>query len=268
MALVSGGAGAATEIGAITLVEGGARLLRGAVWYKLAPGVPAEEGDIVEALDRTQVQFELTGGTTVNLAGPGVVYAVPGKGGPPLLSLREGWLKVAAKGAGVRVRTPALDVIVAEATVVLRAQGPLVELFIEAGAARLLQLTPSGGDGAARDAKRGEYWSKAAAGAFTTVPRAPRAFVDAMPRHFVDPLPTLKARIKGKPTLAVDHEITYAEAEPWLVGRDRAAFERRFASRLRDPVFRKAADANIARYPLWDRMLHPEKYVPKPVPSQ
>jgi len=44
-------------------------------------------------------------------------------------------------------------------------------------------------------------------------------------------------------------------------------FERRFASRLRDPAFRKAVEPNIARYPSWDRMLHPEKYAPKPPPA-
>jgi hypothetical protein len=72
--------------------------------------------------------------------------------------------------------------------------------------------------------------------------------------------------IKSKPTLVVDHEITYAEAEPWLATRDRAVFEKRFAGRLRDPAFRSAAQPNLARYPMWDRMLNPEKYAPKPQP--
>jgi hypothetical protein len=88
-----------------------------------------------------------------------------------------------------------------------------------------------------------------------------------MPRHFADALPALAPRIKSKPALVVDHEITYAEAEPWLAGRDRAAFERRFASRLRDPAFRKAVEPVVAHYPSWDRMLHPEKYAPKPPPA-
>jgi hypothetical protein len=74
--------------------------------------------------------------------------------------------------------------------------------------------------------------------------------------------------LKSKPAPVVDHEITYAEAEPWLAGRDRAAFEKRFASRLRDPVFRKAALPNLARYPAWDRMLNPEKYAPKDAPAK
>jgi hypothetical protein len=267
LALVSGSAAAAVDYGTYTLVEGGARLLRGAVWYKLVPGVAAEDGDIVEAPERAQVQLEAGTGSKVNLVGPAMLYLVPGKGGPSVLGLRTGWLKVAARGTGVRVRTLPLDLVVAEGTLVVRAQGPAVELFVEGGGARLVELTAAGGDGAARDAKRGEYWSKATGGAFATVPRAPRAFVAAMPRHFVDPLPALAGRARAKPTLVVDHEITFAEAEPWLVGRDRAVFERRFAVRLRDPAFRKAADANIARYPAWDRMLHPEKYEPKPKPA-
>ena len=103
-------------------------------------------------------------------------------------------------------------------------------------------------------------------GLHTASQRAPKAFVDTLPRHFVDPLPTLAARIKSKPALVVDHEITYAEAEPWLAGRDRATFEKRFASRLRDPAFRAAVRPSLARYPTWDRMLNPEKYAPKAEP--
>ena len=127
----------------------------------------------------------------------------------------------------------------------------------------MVEVAASGADGPPRDAKRGEYVAKAASGAITTVARAPKAFVDAMPRAYIDPLPVLAARLKAPPTLAVDHEITYAEAEPWLSGRDRAVFERRFTSRLRDPAFRSAVMPIAARYPSWDRILHPEKYEPK-----
>jgi hypothetical protein len=127
-------------------------------------------------------------------------------------------------------------------------------------------LAANGADRAARDLKSGEYASKSATGALATGLRVPKVFIDAMPRHFVDALPTLADRIKTKPTLVVDHEITYAEAEPWLATRDRAVFEKRFASRLRDPAFRSAALPNLARYPMWDRMLNPEKYAPKPQP--
>ena len=264
--LVSGAATAAPEIGVVTLVEGEARLLRAATWYKVVPGAHVEEGDIVEVLDRAQAQLEFTAGTAMNLVGAGSIYMMPARSSPPVVSLPNGWLKVAAKAPGVRIHTAPFDAVTADGIVVMRAQGPVAEIFVEAGNVKLLELSANGADGAARDAKRGEYWAKSATVAFTTVPRAPRTFVDAMPRHFADPLPAFAARMKSKPVLIVDHEITYAEAEHWLAGRDRAVFERRFASRLRDPAFRKAVEPVVARYPSWDRILHPEKYLPKPEP--
>jgi len=264
--LVSGAASATPEIGVVTLVEGEARLLRGATWYKLVPGARIEEGDIVEALDRAQAQLEFTAGSAVNLVGAGSAYVTAAKSGLLVLTLPNGWLKVAAKAPGVRVRTTPFDVVTADGILVMHAQGPVADFFVEAGSVKFFELTASGADGPARDAKRGEYWAKSATVPFTTVPRAPRTFVDAMPRHFADPLPAFAAKMKAKPTLVVDHEITYAEAEPWLAGRDRAVFERRFASRLRDPAFRRAVEPVVARYPSWDRVLHPEKYAPKPAP--
>lgn len=252
------------EVGTVTLADGAARLLRGATWYKLAVGTRVEPGDIVVGAERTQVQIEFSAGSTANLAGAGTLYLMPGAiGGVPVLAVPNGWLKVAAKPPGVRVRAGPFDAVATDGILVMHAQGAAAEVFVEAGGARLIELTPAGADAAARDAKRGEYWARSASGAYSSVPRAPKPFVDSMPRHFADSMPILLTKAKAKPTLAIDHEITYAEAEPWLAGRDRAAFEKRFASRLRDPAFRKAVEANIARYPTWDRMLHPEKYEPK-----
>ena len=262
------GAAAAAEIGVATLVEGDARLLRGSTWYKLSAGVRVEPGDIVAGFERTQVQIEFAAGSVANLAGAGLVNLVqPPKDAPLMLVLPNGWLKVAAKAPGVRVRTGPFDAVVGDAIVLVHAQGASAEVFVESGGAKLIELSPAGADGAARDAKRSEYWSKPASGSFTSVPRAPKVFVDAMPRHFADPLPAIALKTSARPSLVVDREVTYAEAEVWLGGRDRAAFEKRFAGRLRDPAFRKAAEPNLAKYPMWDRMLHPEKYEPKPKPA-
>ena len=262
-------AGAAAETGVVTLVEGGGRVLRGATWYKLVVGTRVEDADIIEALDRSQAQIEFTAGSIADLVGAGKVYLVPAAArAPTLLNMPAGWLKIVAKPPGLRVRTLAVDLVVVDGILVVHASGPAVDYFVESGSGRLIEMTPNGVDGPARDVKSGEYGSKSATGAFSTAQRAPKAFVDAMPRHFVDPLPALATRIKSKPTLVVDHEITYAEAEPWLSGRDRALFEKRFASRLRDPAFRTAVQPNLARYPTWDRLLNPEKYAPKPAPVQ
>jgi hypothetical protein len=84
-----------------------------------------------------------------------------------------------------------------------------------------------------------------------------------MPPWHRDRLPVLAAKVGARPVLTVDHLVTFDEARPWLDGRERAAFEKRFAGRLRDPVFRKAVEPHVARYPAWDRQLHPEKFKPK-----
>jgi hypothetical protein len=274
LALVSAPAGAAAEIGVATLVEGAARVLRGATWYKLVPGARLEDGDIVVAQEKTQVQVESATNGTLNVAGPATLYVLPlqartgGTPAPLAVQFNVGWLKLAARAPGLRVVTLPTEITTADAILVIRARGSALELFDESGSARLTEALPNGAVGAMRESKRGEYWSKPADAPFTTPERPPKEFVDPMPRHFRDPLPSFADRFKAKPVLAVEGEISYAEAEPWLAGRDRSAFERRFASRLRDPAFRKAVEPQIARYPLWDRMLHPEKFAPKPAPAQ
>jgi hypothetical protein len=224
-----------------------------------------EEADIIEASDRAQAQIELATGTRTNLVGTGKIYLVPAtaKGAPVVVAMPAGWLKVAARSPGIRIRTAQFDLVVGDGVLVVHGNGQAVEYFVESGSARLVELTANGADGAARDMKSGEFGSKSANAALATGPRVPKTFVEKMPRHFADALPVLADRIKAKPSLVVDREITYAEAEPWLAGRDRAVFEKRFASRLRDPAFRSAALPNLSRYPMWDRMLNPEKYAPK-----
>jgi hypothetical protein len=260
----------AADVGIVTIAEGPARVLRGTVWYMLAPGAPFQEGDLIDAGERAQVQVELAGGGTLNLVGPAALFAVSvpvrndKQEGAMEFALDKGWLKIVSPaGAGMRVRTPFATVSVADATIVTHQDGKLFELFVESGSARIAETTRTGRDGAVHDAKSGEYWSREPDKPFVTERRAPAKFVAAMPRHFVDRLAPLAARFKGKRTpLSVDREITLAEADPWLTGPYRRAFARRLGGRLADPAFRKAVEANIAAYPDFDRILHPEKYPP------
>ena len=252
-----------------TIVDGDARVLRGTAWHKLVPGARLEDGDIVSAGERAQIHLEFNAGGLVNFVGAGTLYIVPPapKAKAPAVTtlvVPKGWLKAVASPPGVQVRAAAAELTVEAGAVVMRSDGPALDFFVEAGNARIAEPTSSGADQAARGAKQDEYWSKSATGQFVPSTRPPRAFVDAMPRHYLDALPAFAAKFKSRPTLVVEREVSYAEAEPWLSGRDRAVFERRFASRLRDPVFRKAVEPDVARYPSWDRRLHPEKFAPPP----
>jgi hypothetical protein len=249
---------AATDVAVVTLADPGTRVLRGVTWYRLVPGATLDDGDILAAEARAHVQMETPGGTIASVAGEALALVGSAKDGALTLDVRSGWLKVAAKAPGALVRTTQFDVALGEAIVVMRVLTDASEMFLEAGNAKIAEAS-----GPAREAKRGEYLRKFTGTPIAASPGAPKAFVDGLPRIFIDPLPMLAGRLKSKPTLVADHDVTYAEAEPWLDGRDRIAFEKRFVSRLKDPAFRKAADANIARHPAWDRILHPEKYQPK-----
>ena len=257
----------AADASIVTIADGSARVLRGTVWYKLVAGATFQESDVIEAGERTTVQVELAAGGTLNLAGPGSLYGAvvpPGGGKDPIeFGLDRGWLKfaAAAPGAGARLRTPSAVVSVNEAIIVAHQESRLFELFVETGSAKLSETGRTGRDGPSHDAKAGEYWSRDGDKPFTSERRAPVKFVASMPRHLIDKLASLSAKFKGKkPPLVVDREITLAEADPWLAGPYRRAFARRLGGRLADPTFRKAVEANIAAYPEFDRVLHPEKY--------
>jgi hypothetical protein len=249
------------DAGIATLADAGVRLLRAATWYRLVPGARVAEGDIVDAPERAQAQIE-TPTATVNLAGPGALYFVRAGAQGTLVELQRAWIKAAAKAPGLRVRMAQAYVVVTDGVIVLRS-APQPELFVENGGAQLVEVVPNGSENAVHDAKRGEYWSRSADAGYVSVPHAPKAFVAAMPTPYFDALPTLAGRFKEPVALVADRDITFAEAQPWLAGPDRAAFEKRFASRLRDRVFRRAVEPTIAHYPSWDRMLHPEKFAPK-----
>jgi hypothetical protein len=261
----------AADAGTVTIVEGTARVLRDTTWYKLVPGARIREGDIVEAAGTAQVQAELYAGGTFNLGGPAAVYAaaLPFAGDKPSgvleFALAAGWLKLVANApAGIRVQSGPAALVVADAIVVLRAQRDAVELFVESGAAKILETGAAAKGAAPVEARAGEYWAQAGDRPLRSERRAPPSFVAAMPRHLLDPLPVLAPRFKAaKLQLDAEQPISYAEAEPWLAGPYRKAFLKRFAPRLRDREFRAAVEAHIARYPEWDPILHPEKYQPK-----
>ena len=263
----------AADAGIFSIVEGQARVLRDTTWYRLIPGARFQEGDILVAKGAGQIQVELTAGGTFNLGTPGTLFAaaIPALGdksaGPAELSLREGWLKfaAAAPSGGFRIQFDTASLLASESIVVMHAQPGAVEMFVESGSANLLDA----GQGAAKapaatELKAGEFAALSVERPARFERRAPPTFVAAIPRYLIDPLPALAAKYKAaKVQMVAEQEINYAEAAPWLAGRYRKSFLKRFQPRLKDRDFRAAVDAHIALYPEWDRIMHPEKYRPK-----
>jgi hypothetical protein len=258
--------------GVVTILDGNARVLRGANWYKLVEGARLLDGDVVDAADQAQVQIEMPAGSTVNVAGAAELYAAfagshEGKQSAPTeVYLTHGWLKLAAKQGGValRVRSPAGTIATANGVAVMHATPEALETFVERGTVRMVEPGKGAGEGTVHDLKGGDFAIRASDRPFATADAAPQPFVAAMPRYFRDPLPSRAQLYQvSRVQLVADRSISYAEAEPWLNGPYRRVFIKRLQARLADPEFRTPVMAKLQAYPEWQGVLVSQVTAPK-----
>jgi hypothetical protein len=271
----------AQEIGTLTRVEGNPRLIRGASVLRAAEGVRVHSGDIIETPNPGFVQVEFSGGTIVVLGDSSrlLLFSYPSalttsgadkRANPAELVLLSGWLKGETNehGSPYRFDSPLLAGATQGGTLVVHATPEAAEIFVESGAARISEVRPDGSLGnSAEDAKGGQFFSRRKGNSVAADTRLNSTFLEAMPRAFRDTLPSRLARLAGKSIQPkTDHEVSYAEVQPWLsIGRTwRRGFVERFQPRLEDPAFRKAVEDHIADHPEWDPVLHPEDHAPKP----
>jgi len=262
------------ETGAVTLLFGQPKLLRGTTWFNLKEGVRLRDGDVIDLPASGQLQIEFADGGAVGIIGPGALYIIAASAGDAKqpgsteFQLTRGWLKFATKPPGprLRVRAPLGTIATSEAVAVVHA-GDGFEAFVETGAVRLsdvgkIELT--GGE-----IKAGGFASRSAGKPLTTERRPPATFVAALPRDFMDPLPVRAARFAStKVDPVADHEATFAEAQPWLTGPYRASFLKRFQARLDDPAFRDAMASSGKAPPEWSATTAPPKAeTPQPPPE-
>jgi hypothetical protein len=248
----------------VTLVEGQGVLLRPAGRFSLAEGVRVEAGDIVEVAEKGLVQIGFGDGTRLSLGPQSRVHvaALASRGAKAQavsdFYLLRGWSKVAtaAPAAPLRLSTPLFALATNQAVFVLQLQSKDASVFVEGGELRL----PDG------FVKAGQFYTRSAGQRGALQPRAPAAFVAAMPRPYQDNLPERLAKLKERevPPRRLG-ELTYADVQAWLTGPSelRRPIVQRLRSRARDPEFRKALIANMPLHPEWDRIVFPDKYKPK-----
>jgi hypothetical protein len=272
---------AAQEIATFTRVEGNPQLIRGATVLRAAEGVRVRSGDIIETSAPGFVQVEFPGGTIVVLGDSSRLFLfsyssglTAGGSDKPAsaaeMVLLSGWLKGETNehAGSYRFDSPLLAGTTQGGTVVLHATPEAAEIFVESGAAKISEVRPDGSLGiSAGDAKSGQFFSRRKGNSVAADSRLNSSFLESMPRAFRDTLPSRLARFAGKSTQPkTDHEVSYAEVQPWLsIGRTwRRGFVERFQPRLEDAAFRKALEDHIADHPEWDPVLHPEDRAPKP----
>lgn len=254
----------------ITLVDGKPRVLRGTAWFNLSEGVRVRDGDTLDVPDKAQLQLEMTDGGAVSLIGPGALYAASfaprdGKQSASAeLFLTRGWLKLDTKppGARFRLRTPLGTISASDGAAVVHVAADAIEMFVETGAVKLAEASKP--DAAGTETKGGGFIARTGK-VLETASRAPPAFVGAMPRDFMDPLPRRAAKFaSARADPAPDRDATFAEAQPWLTGPYRSAFMKRFEPKLTDPAFRTAAEASGRVLPEWTTAAKPKA---EPAPS-
>jgi hypothetical protein len=264
-------AAAADPFATVTLLEGPADLVRGVTRYALAEGVRLVPGDIIEVRDKGLAEIEFADGVALAMGAGTRMLAVTaprGKSAAGDYYVLQGRLKLSGvkQGASLRLVTPIFTLMPAEGIAVLAVDSGEGSVFVESGEMRLVESPAKGGASAPLRLKSSDFFTRKAGQKGAVAPRPSPAFISALPKVFLDPLPTRMARYKERQVAPRRGEdVSYAEVEAWLKAPPeiRRPLVPRFEPRASDPAFRAGLIANLKFHPEWDRILFPEKYEPK-----
>ena len=258
-------AAAADSVATVTLLEGPAALVRGVTRYALAEGVGLQPGDIIEVGDKGLAQIEFGEGAALALGARTRILAVSiarGKLAGGDFYVLQGELKLAGvkQGAHFQLATPIFTLQPTQGAAVLVVSGGEGSVFLESGDARL-SAAP-----APLRLKGGDFFTRKGGLSGTVAPRPSPAFIAALPKIFLDPLPSRLARYKERQVQPRQIEVvSYPEVEAWLKAPPevRRPLVPRFKPRASDPAVRSALVSNLRFHPEWDPILNPEKVPPK-----
>jgi hypothetical protein len=254
-------AAAAPRAPVVTMLDGDALLLRDGARFALAEGVRLQAGDLLVTGAKTRLlRVEFPGGVGVAFGPDSRAMLTPDLGddmraGVYLLS---GWVKLAAPaGVSGAIRSPAADTDTTGGTLILSVQADGAQAFAESGPSRVQTRAP---DAPAQALKSGEMLTVPPGGARPALAKgASPAFVQAMPRPFMDSLP---ARFAAFSTDVAPHrtgDMAYADAQPWIDAE--APLRRLFAERWHrlaaDPQFRSGLIGGLKSHPEWTPILYP-----------
>lgn len=270
VALVTAGvlpaaAAAAATTAVLTLAEQPLRLIRGATLYKAAAGVAIQKDDILET-GAAGAQVE-AGPQAIVALGPHTRVLVLGLAGDDKsgteLALLDGWAKVLAKTAGKRaaVATPALQVLVAAGSTIVRGGSGKDAVFAEEGEQLVARVDANGKAGAPLKLPAEQFAAVDPAKPQPLAGRPPRAFVAEMPPAFRDGLARVpNVANAGKVAPVKERDADFSDVEAWLGAPPqlRRNFAARFKPRLADPVFRKQVERAFGASADWKAVLQPQ----------
>ncbi len=254
-------AAAAPRAPLVTMLDGDATLLRDGGRFALAEGVRLQAGDLLATGPNARLlRVEFPGGLAVAF-GPGSrAMLTPDlgtdmRGGVYLLA---GWVKLAAPaGVSGAVRSRLADTDTTGGTLILAVQPDVAQAFAETGPSR---VQPRGPDAPAQALKSGEMLTLPAGGAKPVLAKgASPAFVQAMPRTFMDSLPSRLAAFSADVPPRRLADMSYADAQPWIDAEPplRRVFAERWRRLAADPQFRSGLVDGLKAHPEWKPILYP-----------
>lgn len=257
--LLFGAAPAMAQHVIISHADQPARLIRKAMVHQAPQGVRLQVGDVIES-GAEPVQVEWPNGARLAL-GPASSILLGGGGAAPSISLLRGWAKFAttAPGGGrLALDAGLLGLQAAGASGIVHLASDKTELFVETGA---VQASDSGNTAAApATVGREQYAVRLGARPLAVAPRAPRLFLDRLPRAFFDPLVAVSARARPV-TPTAQRPIAAADVAAWrdagLPVRTRLA--RQLSPRLADITFRNEIEDMIDAHPEWRDLLRRQR---------
>jgi len=259
---------AAPGLAIVTILDGEAFLLRGEGRLQLAEGVALQADDIVELPEKSGrlLRIEFADGLRLDL-GPGaralLAPRLPGERGRARAYLLNGWAKLtmAPKGQPALLLTPGFDAGGIDGNAVLAAlPDGAGQAFAESGQIELRMASPPGAAPIAL--KTNQWMSLPPAGGRPVVnPHPGPAFVQQVPRPFLDPLPSRAALFAGKErTPKSVGPVSYADAQDWMDNPDPALRRlalARWRGLLRSNEFRAGALMGLKAHPEWQPVLFP-----------
>ncbi len=257
----------------LTILDGGATVIRGSTQSAALLGMVLKDGDIVETAETsTLVRVEFNDKSLVDMGPATRVWLRPtlttatGFVASSVYAL-GGWIKLVAApgpGAGAAVESPTAKLLT-RGSCVFESRGTAASVFAEAGDTRVVSKlsgqTPTVSLATGQFLALTEGQKNAPISA-----RPPPLWLQGVPRAFKDLLAPRAERFGTRePVPAPLRPVDYAAIEAWLKAEPsvRKALMPRWKSKAKEPAFKKALINNMHHHPEWDRIVFPEKYQSK-----
>lgn len=259
----------------IGILQGQAVLVRDSTRFALAEGAALSAGDIVETAKGAFMQIEFGDGALLGVGEASRLIIRPRltpsrKAVSPRLYQLDGWTKLrlpATPEVEFGLWTPSLELDGKAGSVVVWMHGSGWAVFAETGAVRVLQRD---GAKATLALGRGDF-AALREGSDKPARSAQLApdFVQQLPRDFRDPLPA-RGELYARRSIQLQSlgPVGYEDVSAWLhtEPKIRLALSRQWRGRASDRAFRSAAAANLSAHMEWERVLFPERFLPKKPP--